>query len=41
VRDLLVESFVEPPTIHALARQFGLNRNKLCCGFAQLFGTSV
>jgi AraC-like DNA-binding protein len=41
VRDLLLQSFVEPPTIHALARQFGLNRNKLCSGFAQLFGASV
>jgi AraC-like DNA-binding protein len=41
VRELLLESFVEPPTLHALARQFGLNRNKLCGGFAQLFGASV
>jgi AraC-like DNA-binding protein len=41
VRDFLLVSFVEPPTIHALARQFGLNRNKLCGGFAQLFGASI
>ncbi|HEV7443836.1 MAG TPA: AraC family transcriptional regulator [Steroidobacteraceae bacterium] len=41
VRDLLLETFVEPPSLHALARQFGLNRNKLCGGFAQLFGASI
>jgi len=41
VRDLLTERFVDPPTVHALARQFGLNRNKLCGGFLALFGVSI
>lgn len=41
VRDLVTERFVNPPTIHALARQFGLNRNKLCGGFQQVYGISI
>lgn len=41
VRDLLVNSFTDPPTIHSLARQFGLNRNKLCSGFQLLYGASI
>jgi AraC-like DNA-binding protein len=41
VRDRLSEQFTDPPTIHALARQFGLNRNKLCGGFQTLYGTSI
>jgi AraC-like DNA-binding protein len=41
VRDLLEESYVRPPTLHALARQFGLNRNKLCSGFTRLYGKSI
>jgi AraC-like DNA-binding protein len=41
VRDLLTERFVNPPTIHALARQFGLNRNKLCGGFNSIYGVSI
>jgi AraC-like DNA-binding protein len=41
VRDLLSERFVDPPSIHALSRQFGLNRNKLCGGFQGLYGVSV
>jgi AraC-like DNA-binding protein len=41
VRDALVERYVDPPTIHVLARQFGLNRNKLCGGFLSLYGVSI
>ncbi len=41
VRDLLSNQFVDPPPIHALARQFGLNRNKLCGGFLYLYGFSI
>ncbi|MDB6087012.1 MAG: hypothetical protein JWN43_4893 [Gammaproteobacteria bacterium] len=41
VRDRLIEQFTDPPTIHALARQFGLNRNKLCGGFRYLYGISI
>jgi AraC-like DNA-binding protein len=41
VRDQLSEQFTDPPAIHALARQFGLNRNKLCGGFQYLYGTSI
>jgi len=41
VRDSLAACYVQPPTIHALARQFGLNRNKLCGGFQHLYGVSI
>jgi AraC-like DNA-binding protein len=41
VRDLLGQRFTDPPTIHALARQSGLNRNKLCAGFQSLYGASI
>ncbi len=41
VRDLLRERFTDPPTIHAIARQSGLNRNKLCAGFQYLYGASI
>lgn len=41
VRELLETSFMEPTRIEDLARQFGLNRNKLCSGFRQLFGVSI
>jgi len=41
VRNLLETCFTEPPTIHQLARQFGINRNKLCTGFHLLYGTTV
>ena len=41
VRDLLSERFIDPPSIHALARQSGLNRNKLCGGFQYLYGVSI
>jgi AraC-like DNA-binding protein len=41
LRDFLSCSFTNPPTIHQLARQFGLNRNKLCSGFFVLYGASI
>jgi AraC family transcriptional activator of pyochelin receptor len=41
VRDTLNGQFLDPPSIHALARQFGLNRNKLCGGFQTLYGASI
>lgn len=41
VRELLETRFVEPTRIEDLTRQFGLNRNKLCTGFRQLFGVSI
>jgi AraC family transcriptional regulator, transcriptional activator of the genes for pyochelin and ferripyochelin receptors len=41
VRERLESGFMDPPTIHELARQFGLNRNKLCTGFKVLFGVSI
>jgi AraC-like DNA-binding protein len=41
LRDFLSCSFTSPPTIHQLARQFGLNRNKLCSGFFALYGMSI
>jgi AraC-like DNA-binding protein len=41
VRDYLETCFTEPPTIHQIARQFGINRNKLCTGFHLLYGTTV
>ncbi len=41
VRELLEECYTSPPTILELARQFGLNRNKLCGGFTQLYGKSI
>jgi AraC family transcriptional activator of pyochelin receptor len=40
-REFLAREFTSPPTIHNLARQFGLNRNKLCSGFQLLFGVSI
>jgi AraC-like DNA-binding protein len=41
VRELLEERYTNPPTLHELGRQFGLNRNKLCSGFARLYGKSI
>jgi AraC family transcriptional activator of pyochelin receptor len=41
LRDFLSCSFTNPPTIHQLARQFGLNRNKLCSGFFVVYGMSI
>lgn len=41
VRELLEASFMETARLEDLARQFGLNRNKLCTGFRLLFGVSI
>ncbi|MBS0421729.1 MAG: helix-turn-helix transcriptional regulator [Proteobacteria bacterium] len=41
LRQFLETCFTEPPTLHQLARQFGINRNKLCTGFHLLYGTTV
>ena len=41
VRERLEASFMEGARIEDLAREFGLNRNKLCTGFRNLFGVSI
>ena len=41
VREHLEGSFMEGARIEDLAREFGLNRNKLCTGFRTLFGVSI
>lgn len=41
VRERLESSFMEAARIEDLAREFGLNRNKLCTGFRNLFGVSI
>jgi AraC-like DNA-binding protein len=41
VRERLEASFMEGARIEDLAREFGLNRNKLCTGFRSLFGVSI
>jgi AraC-like DNA-binding protein len=41
VREFLQTCFTEPPTLHQLARGFGINRNKLCRGFQLLYGTTI
>ena len=41
VHELLQIRFTEPPTLHQLARQFGINRNKLCSGFQLLYGATI
>ena len=40
-RNILVDDITNPPTIAQLARQVGLNENKLKKGFKQLFGTTI
>ncbi|MFC4308522.1 helix-turn-helix transcriptional regulator [Steroidobacter flavus] len=41
VRERLEASFMAGTRIEDLAREFGLNRNKLCTGFRTLFGVSI
>ncbi|OUJ73731.1 helix-turn-helix transcriptional regulator [Hymenobacter crusticola] len=41
VRDFLDSNYAEPPSLLALARQFGTNDFKLKKGFRELFGTTV
>ncbi|TQV69642.1 helix-turn-helix transcriptional regulator [Exilibacterium tricleocarpae] len=40
-RRILLDNYFAPPTLEQLARQVGINRNKLCRGFRQLFGLTV
>ena len=40
-RDLLIADLENPPNLRDLARQIGLNENKLKQGFRELFGNSV
>jgi len=40
-RDVLINNLENPPSLLELARQVGINKNKLNQGFHQLFGTSV
>lgn len=39
--EVLMRNLENPPSLLALARQVGINRNKLSQGFRQVFGTSV
>jgi AraC-like DNA-binding protein len=41
VRRVLDEHVAEPVNVEALARRFGINRNKLRFGFRELMGTSI
>jgi AraC-like DNA-binding protein len=41
VRALLGRSLTDPPSIVALSRQVGINRNKLSYGFKHLFGATI
>lgn len=38
---IIEKEYISPPGIDALAQQVGLNRNKLCTGFKQLFGSPI
>jgi AraC-like DNA-binding protein len=38
---IVARRFAQPPTIAALSREVGLNRNKLCAGFAAHFGVTI
>lgn len=40
-RELATLRYQDPPTLHALAREVGINVKKLTAGFRQLFGLSV
>ncbi len=40
-RDVLIRNLENPPSLSELARQVGINKNKLNQGFRQTFGTSV
>ena len=41
VRNVLINNLENPPSLLELARQVGINKNKLNQGFRQVFGTSV
>lgn len=40
-RTLLIRNLKNPPTIHELSREVGLNRNKLQAGFKHLYGSTI
>ena len=40
-REILLKRLESPPSLHQLAREAGLNENKLKSGFRQLYGSSV
>lgn len=40
-RTRLIASLKNPPTIHELSREVGLNRNKLQAGFKHLYGSTI
>lgn len=40
-RKILMANLEQPPSLSGLARQVGINKNKLNCGFRQVFGASV
>jgi len=40
-RKILLEHYEDPPTVLALSRQVGLNRNKLFYGFKALFSSTI
>ena len=40
-RDVLICNLENPPSLFELARQVGINKNKLNQNFRQVFGTSV
>jgi AraC family transcriptional regulator, transcriptional activator of the genes for pyochelin and ferripyochelin receptors len=41
IRDQLDTDFARAPSLAVLGRSVGLNRNKLCFGFRQVFGTTI
>lgn len=41
VRRIFDESLADPPRVEDLAKRFGINRNKLRCGFKDIFGASI
>lgn len=40
-RQLLIGNLQDPPTIEGLAREVGLNKNKLQSGFKAMYGTTI
>lgn len=39
--EILIEDFVNPPSLEQLARKVGVNRTKLAEGFREMYGTSI
>lgn len=40
-RNIIDQTYAEPPPLTALARKVGLNRNKLCSGFRSSYGLTI